>query len=447
MFIETTTDNTLEIVPASSNILLQKRGFWQVLPWDFVFLGIVVIASLVLHFLVLAKPPTIVWDEVWYVKDAQSIFSGAGDLRIEHPALSKLFIIAGMHLFGDNAFGWRFFSVIIGVPAIVIFFFICRSLNVSRLTTVIATFLFALDDMYFVHAGLALLDIYMLTFMLLGLLFYLKGGYLMAGIAIAVSALCKSTGIFGFAIIFAHWILFRRDKPNWMLGSIFSLAISYLALNILFEYFIQGKLVDPIKRTIDMLNSNAANVFTNPALSISSRPWEWVLPWKIIIYAFGNAPEPQYISFISWTIQLLIIPVFIYLIVKAFKRDNAARLALMWFIFSYLIWFLIDAVGRLTSTPTQSRERVTFVFYFLPVTGSVCIGIALAIKDIIDKFWRKKIIYGRMTRGGKIMFAVIVIYLLLHLAIFIIFNPNFPTIINFGKQPFASFSSWANFFP
>ena len=45
------------------------------------------------------RPPSIVWDEVWYVGDARSIFSGTGELRPEHPPLAKLFIVAGDYIF------------------------------------------------------------------------------------------------------------------------------------------------------------------------------------------------------------------------------------------------------------------------------------------------------------------------------------------------------------
>jgi len=56
---------------------------------------------------------------------------------------------------------------------------------------VIATFLFALDDMVFITSGLALLDIYMVTFMLAAILFYLDERYILSGIFVALSANCK----------------------------------------------------------------------------------------------------------------------------------------------------------------------------------------------------------------------------------------------------------------
>ena len=177
----TTSLERISAVASGSNI----RRF----PWEYAGHAplVLVIAMLTLHFLVISRPPTIVWDETWYVNDAKSIIAGEGDLRVEHPAC-KLFIITGIHLFGDNAFGWRFFSIIFGTACIPVFFFICRKLRMSGRLTLLATFLFALDDMYFVHSSLALLDIYMLFFMLLGLLFYLQKGYLLTGMTFAISA-------------------------------------------------------------------------------------------------------------------------------------------------------------------------------------------------------------------------------------------------------------------
>jgi len=89
---------------------------------------------------------------------------------------------AAIYVFTDNAFDWRFFSIIIGTMGIIVFYFICRKLGFAVNTATIATFLFALDDMVFVHSGLALIDIYMLTFMLAAVLFYLDERYILSGI-------------------------------------------------------------------------------------------------------------------------------------------------------------------------------------------------------------------------------------------------------------------------
>ena len=75
-----------------------------------------------------------------------------------------------IYIFTDTAFDWRFFSIIMGTLSIIIFYFICRKSGFSGNAATIATFLFALDDLVFVHSGLALLDVYMVNFMLAAVL-------------------------------------------------------------------------------------------------------------------------------------------------------------------------------------------------------------------------------------------------------------------------------------
>ena len=79
---------------------VKTEGRWQrFLHWEFLGLFIIVLATLIFHFAAIERPATIVWDEVWYVGDARSIFSGTGELRPEHPPLAKLFIVAGDYIF------------------------------------------------------------------------------------------------------------------------------------------------------------------------------------------------------------------------------------------------------------------------------------------------------------------------------------------------------------
>jgi len=485
-----------------------KTRWQRVLGWQYLGLCIIVVVTLVLHFAIITKPPTIVWDEVWYVGDARSIISRTGDVRPEHPPLAKLLMVAGdylfngfktpekaagatttqpigsdsttdnvihvsdasiftlgttiridaeqmdiqsidttlnlitvkrgaggttvvnhaeqqpIYLFTDNAFEWRFFSIVFGTISIILFFFICRKLGMSQKATLFATFLFSFEDMSFVHASLALLDVYMVTFMLAAFLLYLHKGYWLSGMSMALSALCKLTGFFAFIAIFLHWLFFRRDRPKWFLSSILVTGLSFLAFLIFFDYFANGRLENPIQRTLEMLNLSAANVFTNPPLSISSRPWEWLLPWKWIIYSY----DPQYISFISWTVQILIIPIIIYMIYKASKGNNIARFGLLWFIATYLIWIPLELL----------TNRVSFVFYFYPTIPAICIGIGLALSDIIDKLKAETTRLGRVTAKVRANYVGIGLYLAFHLALFIVFNPAVPVLIKLWLPPFAS---------
>ena len=88
-----------EITPAVPPAAISKTRWQRFLHWEFLGLVIIVLATLIFHFIAIERPPTIVWDETWYVGDARSIISGTGELRPEHPPLSKLFIVAGDYIF------------------------------------------------------------------------------------------------------------------------------------------------------------------------------------------------------------------------------------------------------------------------------------------------------------------------------------------------------------
>jgi dolichyl-phosphate-mannose-protein mannosyltransferase len=503
-----------DVIPAVSEPVLPKTRWQRFLHWEFLGLFIIVLATLIFHIIAIDRPPTIVWDETWYVGDARSIFSGTGELRPEHPPLAKLFIVAGdyifngfntpekdsgaktqgyigndatndtvidvtdastfnvgetvrieneqlditgvnitlnqitvkravggttagdhsgqqtIYIFTDNAFGWRFFSIIFGTIGIILFYFICRKLKFSWKTTMLATSLFAFEDMTFLHSGLALLDVYMVTFMLAALLAYLDEKYIWSGILVALSAECKLVGVLIIVAILFHWIIYRRDKWKTFAVSLVVAAVSFVVLIVFFDFFIKGNIENPITRINALLSSTAANQFTVPKLSISSRPWVWIYPqW---VNPVQNSPfiaysyDPQYISFISSTIQLLIIPTVGYMIYKVTKGSKTAGLIILWFLATYVIWIPLDIVSN----------RVTFVFYFLTTTPAICIGIAMGLSEALDFLKKRREKLNRLSTGVAISYGAIVLYLLIHLAIFIVFNPAIPTIIKTWLPPF-----------
>ena len=72
--------------------------------WEYKWLCLLVVVVLVLHFAIIKIPDKPVFDEAHYITDARGIISGQETVRGEHPSLGKLFVIAGMLIFGDNAF-------------------------------------------------------------------------------------------------------------------------------------------------------------------------------------------------------------------------------------------------------------------------------------------------------------------------------------------------------
>ncbi|MBN1644120.1 MAG: phospholipid carrier-dependent glycosyltransferase [Dehalococcoidales bacterium] len=351
---------------------------------------------------------------------------GVGGTTVRsHPSQEKIYV------YTDNAFGWRFFSGIFGTIGIVIFYFICRKLGFSWKATMLATFLFAAEDMTFLHSGLALLDVYMVTFMLAAVLSYLDRRYILSGIFVALSANCKLAGVLIIIALFLHWVIYRRDKWKTLSASLVVAAVAFVFFLVFFDMFIQGSIENPVTRIDSLLTSTAANQFTVPKLSISSRPWVWLYPQFIdpeynspfIVYSY----DPQYISFISTTIQILVIPTIGYMIYKAIKGSKAAGLVLLWFLATYLIWIPLNI----------ATNRVTFVFYFLSTTPAICIGIGMGLTDWLHKLKTRSFELIRISPWIVTAYVVIGLYLLIHLGIFVIFNPAIPPIIKTWLPPFV----------
>jgi len=142
-----------------------------------------------LRFNQLNVPDKVIFDETYYVPDALGIlrygvehnyvsarnsllvrgdthiFSAGGEFVV-HPPVGKLFIAFGEWTFGVNSFGWRFSAALIGSLAILLLARIARRMTRSTLLGCIAGLLMALDGLEFVMSRTALLDIFLMFWVL-----------------------------------------------------------------------------------------------------------------------------------------------------------------------------------------------------------------------------------------------------------------------------------------
>ena len=142
-----------------------------------------------LRFNQLNVPDKVIFDETYYVPDALGIlrygvehnyvsarnsmlvqgnthiFTPGGEFVV-HPPAGKLFIAFGEWTFGVNSFGWRFSAALIGSLAILLLARIARRMTRSTLLGCIAGLLMALDGLEFVMSRTALLDIFLMFWVL-----------------------------------------------------------------------------------------------------------------------------------------------------------------------------------------------------------------------------------------------------------------------------------------
>jgi dolichyl-phosphate-mannose-protein mannosyltransferase len=363
-------------------------------------------------------PPTrnYLGDEVFYVSEANLFLHGQGMERPEHPPVAKWLIAGGIFLFGDNPVGWRSFPILFGFVSIFLFYFIClrlirrelsseyadvtvlpnnpqsRWMKVATFVPVVATFLFATENMSFVLGHIAMLDVFCITFMLAGFLLYLRGNYFLCGVAMGLSMLCKAMALLAVLALLIHLIITRRReitaevKYLWnrlkrssnylvhqsdILKTLFiplALCLTWFILLPLLQYPATHQWTSPLKSSLDMLNTHLSlndAGYGSPS-GIASNPWKWLI-WPDGIYYWI---VPRYLMAIGWTVWVLIIPSIAYLIYEIARYRNTihefAWFALSWFAGVYGLLVVLKLV----------TGRLMYHFYFYPAVPAVCLAIA-----------------------------------------------------------------------
>lgn len=374
--------------------------------WQHFWLVVILALNLILHLSTVMQPQEMVLDEQHYIPDALNIIEENDTLRPEHPPLGKLFLVTGIRLFGDNSNGWRFFPIMLGVASIAFFYFICRALKMPQKAVIIATFLLALENMTFVQASVAMLDIFFYVFMMLSFLLYLKGKPSLAAVAIGLSTLAKLNGALTLVVIGLYWLIQNRQRFLDFALSMLLAPLSFICLMPVCDFFIYRKFVNPVNRISVMTSTTASLTFENATHDSMSRPWEWVLLPKIMPFWY----TPNYLSALSFNIWAFIFPTLGYMVYRAVKKCKASLFALCWFTGTYLVWIPASII----------TNRISFPYYFYPTIGALCIGLGLGLSQLLD-IWQKS--ESRKRRWLALTLAGA--FLIAHIVIFVIISPVF----------------------
>ena len=374
--------------------------------WEYAWLCLILLAVLAMHFTIIGSPDQPVFDEKYYTQDARDILDRQADVRWEHPPLGQLLITSGVFLFGDNPLGWRFLPVIFGALSIVLFYLICRRLGMSKRASYFATFVLGFENLSFLQASLAMLDVYTVTFMLAAFWFYLRGNYLLTGIAICLATLAKLSGAMTLPVLVIHWLIMRRDRPVPFSASLVLSMLLFIELIPLLDFIITGRFVDPVARIFYLVVQTSRVTYSYATHPYASRPWEWLMWFHIMPYWY----KPYYTAAISFTVWALIIPSVIYTIFRARKGNEAGIFGIAWFISTYLTLTPLSLIG----------DRITYLFYFYPTVGAISIGIGLGLSHLID--------FGKTKERRWVMWAIIAGvsgFMLLHTGALMVLSPLF----------------------
>jgi dolichyl-phosphate-mannose-protein mannosyltransferase len=125
----------------------------------------------------LGSPPEKVFDEVYYASDGcwytGEDFRKCGlDANVErswvHPPLGKTMIGWGIDAFGNRPFGWRISAAVTGTLTVALVGALGFLLTTSWLWAGVAALLLATENLHFVQSRIAMLDVFLTMFVVLG---------------------------------------------------------------------------------------------------------------------------------------------------------------------------------------------------------------------------------------------------------------------------------------
>lgn len=414
----------------SSNSLLYKYRFE-------ILLFFVLIFSFGSKLYRLEVPKTYYFDEVYYAFTAQEMAKGnkhawqntgnpPEDFAYEwtHPPLGKELSAIGIKIFGDNAFGWRFFQAFFGGLGALLIYLVAKNLFLSKGVGLIAAVLYSLDSFIFVLSRITMVDIFMVDFLLLASLFVIKyarsrkNSFLMlAGLFAGASMSIKWSGVYiwiflagvSFFLIYYYEVSQSDSKDRSYIKSVANIIprmalafgalplLVYIATYIPFFYF-GNSFIDFLSLQDAMYGYHGAVVSHHPH---ESGWWQWPLMLEPVylhfddlgegirahIYMLGN-------PFIWWTGCVF----FVLGAVQAIRKEYPS---LIFAVVSVLALWLPWAV---------SPRKITFIYHFLPAFVFVLIISAY----FLDRLWNMN------TKYGKIL---VILYLLVAAGVFFYFYP------------------------
>ena len=200
----------------------------------------------------LNQPSGYIFDEVYYAKNANSLISSAVELDgqgqaefVVHPPLGKWLIAIGIRVFGNSEFGWRFASAIFGTLSILLIYLVVKKLFNSEFLSITAALLMTFDGLNLVMSRVALLDIFLMFFILLSFYFLIINNLWLSGSAIGLALAVKWSAAFLIPLLIIFVVIYNKInfKNFFKVIYMFHIKISLTYIKIWFSCFFYIRLL------------------------------------------------------------------------------------------------------------------------------------------------------------------------------------------------------------
>jgi dolichyl-phosphate-mannose--protein O-mannosyl transferase len=350
-------------------------------------IALILLLGAILRIWNLGTPDELVFDEVYYVNGANDyladgVETDAGKPEfIVHPPVGKWAIAAGIAVFGDDPFGWRISSALFGTVSILLIYLVALRLFNSQSLGLLAAALTLLDGLHLVMSRAALLDIFLMTFLLAAFLALLYERYLISALFFGLALATKWSAIYFIAAVFIYLaIKHRKALLSYSLIIPLVYLVSWSGWLISDKGWARDSSSNPL---IALFNYHREILNFHTGLttehSYEASPWNWLILGRPTSF-FYDAPKSCGAANCSQEILAMGTPVIwwgglISLSVTIgyfiYRRERNAGLILLALLSNYLPWFLFP-------------DRTTFYFYAIAFQPYLILTLCYVAKIFLE---------------------------------------------------------------
>ena len=350
----------------------------------------------------ITAPDKFVFDEVHYVPAARQMLEPVMPspmLNPMHPPLAKQIIAFSIRVLGDNPLGWRYPGTLFGALAIVAIYLGALALFASSSAAIAAALIAFFNQMLFVMARTAMLDIFALTFTLFGIAAFLFGFrrarpqlcFALSGLAFGFSAACKWSGLFPLAtciVIIAAIRLMQgwrtqfadAKESDWYRPDLwpdfrahhFAIcfvllpALGYLSSFIALYGFSPSGLIEAQRR---IFSDNTTSAIAGHTYMSSWPSWPFLV--RPVWFLFDKLDNGTISAVVLLGNPLVLWPALLALVVALrdfiVARRWDAFLVLAFYLGPYLAWALLP-------------RTLAFIYYYLPSATTASLVLVYALR-------------------------------------------------------------------
>jgi len=374
-------------------------------------ISIIIGFALTLRLWRLDLPKGYIFDEVYYAKDAASLITHGVELNedgmaefVVHPPLGKWLIGIGIKLFGNNEFGWRVIAAVVGSASVLLIYLIVQRLFNSLFLSNIAAALFALDGLHLVMSRVALLDIFLMFFILISFYLILRDNLWLSGVIIGLASATKWSAVFVIPLLILLTVnLSRANLATW--GKRFSqFVLTPIGIYLLswsgWIFSSKGWARDSGSNLFSSLWNYHVEIMNfhrglTEQHTYAANPWSWLVLGRPTSFYYetpkncGAQSCSQEILAIGtpilWWAGIFAIAITVGLLIA--NRDRISAFILAGIAGTYLPWFFI-------------QNRTTFYFYAIAIFPFIVLALINVFNWALNNQVNRKLIYGFVITVG-----------------------------------------------